>query len=105
MFAISVGQYVCIAMVVNICAICGDMPRWEMLNRDTGETAARLGEHRTDGLAHGHRVSWFAVLDTGVAQRVDEVVVARVRITPGAENAVATVIRHPTPISARTANG
>ena len=66
MFATSSGQYVCIAMVVNIWAICGDMPRWE-----TPDAAAAK-------LPPGHRVSWFAILDAGVAQRVDEVVVVRV---------------------------
>ena len=31
MFAIASGQYICIAMVVNMLAICGDMPLLAML--------------------------------------------------------------------------
>ena len=44
------------------------------------EVPARLGEHRADRLAQGHRVTRFAEFDTGVVQRVDEVVVGRVRL-------------------------
>ena len=47
-------------------------------SRASGHVPARLGDHRADGLPHGHRVSWLAELDAGVVQRVDEVVVVRV---------------------------
>ena len=91
MFAISIGQYICIAIVVNILAISRRQPAGPNALHGSGHVPARLGDHRADGLAHGHRVSWLAELDPGVVQRVEEVVVGAGSASAGAANAAAAV--------------
>ena len=91
-------------MVVNIRAACGDMPR-----RATPDAAAAK---LPPGWAIIGQMDWpTAIALPGSPYSMPAWLSASMKLSslgsasPGVENAVATVIRHPRPISARTVNG